>query len=739
MAQSSRISWLILLGVVVILFHRLLLGDALFWGLPSLQFIPWRLEALDLLRSGQLPLWNSFNGAGAPLFANYQTALLYPFSWLTIILPAAPAMSLTAVAHLVIAGIGMWHFTKKLGISSLGQGVSLLAYALSGYLVARVGTFPIVQAAAWLPWLLWASASLVERVTPSRTAWMALFSALILLAGHAQTAWYALLMTGAFSLVYLLATTPRRFLALIAIVGGIVLGAGVAAVQLAGTAELLGQSQRSGGVDYDFAMNLSYAPLRSLNLLTPNIFGTPADGTYITGGAFFEDAVYAGLIPLIAAITAIAGWFMRRDDARLGGYKLIPFWFLITLVGFVFALGVNTPIFPFFFDNVPTFDAFQGPVRWHLWTITGLSILAGIGVSMWARGLRSRRWTMRALVACGGAVMLALIVLMFTEINVRAIELLAKGVLYAGIAGIAACILTLNQPAKDDPAYGRWSFIVLLVIAADLGFAGWGLNPTVASSFYAPREVETNGRLFWQEAALEQVRFEEFLRFDNYHTAVVRQDEYRASLLPNMNLLDNAPVFNNFDPLLPGQHLDYLELLDASSTEGLMHGAGIGAVWTLDGENRLTSASPRAWVVESVCWHTTDAGIRDALTDADWLPYEQLHMLGDAGCPNPKSAVGTAQITSDTGNEVVISVNGATQNSWLVLADTDYPGWLAQVDGESVPIYRANLSFRAVQLDDGVSEVRFAYYPSWLLPGALVSVVSLVAMLLLFRLRAPER
>src|SRR5512140_3669432 len=88
--------------------HRLLLGETFFWGLPSLQFVPWRDYAFDLLRQGQLPLWNPFNGAGAPLFANYQTALLYPLNWPGFVLPLAWSMSVTAVLHLFLAGWGLW-------------------------------------------------------------------------------------------------------------------------------------------------------------------------------------------------------------------------------------------------------------------------------------------------------------------------------------------------------------------------------------------------------------------------------------------------------------------------------------------------------------------------------------------------------------------------------------------------------------------------------------------------------
>jgi uncharacterized membrane protein YfhO len=85
-------------------------------------------------------------------------------------------------------------------------------------------------------------------------------------------------------------------------------------------------------------------------------------------------------------------------------------------------------------------------------------------------------------------------------------------------------------------------------------------------------------------------------------------------------------------------------------------------------------------------------------------------------------------------NDVTISVN-MERDGWLVLADTDYPGWAAMVDGEPTPIYRANLMFRAVQVSAGEHTVQFDYRPAWLTPGTLVSIVSLLILLLLFRLK----
>ena len=120
--------------------------------------------------------------------------------------------------------------------------------------------------------------------------------------------------------------------------------------------------------------------------------------------------------------------------------------------------------------------------------------------------------------------------------------------------------------------------------------------------------------------------------------------------------------------------------------------------------------------------------------NVEWNPRTQIHILGDAGCPEASQTLEDVSITvTDAVNTVTISVN-APRMGWLYLADTDYPGWKATLDGESVPIYRANLMFRAVQVDAGLHEVVFSYEPAWAASALLITVVSLVVLLFLFRL-----
>jgi len=70
--------------------------------------------------------------------------------------------------------------------------------------------------------------------------------------------------------------------------------------------------------------------------------------------------------------------------------------------------------------------------------------------------------------------------------------------------------------------------------------------------------------------------------------------------------------------------------------------------------------------------------------------------------------------------EVVAKGNGV-----LVVADTDYPGWEATVDGSPAPILRANLAFRAVEIPGGVHRVEFRFRPASASHGLIASFLFL--------------
>ena len=242
-------------------------------------------------------------------------------------------------------------------------------------------------------------------------------------------------------------------------------------------------------------------------------------------------------------------------------------------------------------------------------------------------------------------------------------------------------------------------------------------------------------RAYWTAPAEKNVKFEQYFRFNDYTVAVDRWRDLRQTPLPNLNLIDRLPLLNNFEPLLIGHFADYLDLIEATAAKHRRRCC-----------KRRVSARPirrigNRWINRRRgrgCWERSAGtrmrtSLKAALVDPAWQPLGQLQMLGDGDCADPQPIAGDVAVAADEGNTLTLTVD-APRDSWLVVADTDYPGWVATVDGVETPIYRANLNFRAIQVDAGLHEVRFDYQPGWLLPGALVSVVSLLLALLLYRL-----
>lgn len=70
----------------------------------------------------------------------------------------------------------------------------------------------------------------------------------------------------------------------------------------------------------------------------------------------------------------------------------------------------------------------------------------------------------------------------------------------------------------------------------------------------------------------------------------------------------------------------------------------------------------------------------------------------------------------------------------LVLNDTFYPGWRAEVDAREEKIFRANMMFRGIFLGPGFHQVEFSYHPIGYLPGLVISLSTLAFILVFFTL-----
>jgi hypothetical protein len=726
---------IILCLATAVLFRQLLLGEVIFWGVPLLQFYPWHEMASSALRAGRLPLWNPLAGCGAPLLANYQTAVFYPPNWLYLIIPAEYAMGLVGMVHLIWAGLGMRAYLRRLGVDRLGQGVGAISFALSGYLVSRFGFLSITSTVPWLPWLMWAVDGVVEaggkRSLRRAFSLLAGVVAMMLLAGHAQTAFYSLILAGAYGLWRVLArpagSDSRMKGAVLAwMLAAVALGAAVAAVQLVPTFELMQASQRAGGVEREFALTYSFWPWRFLSLIAPDLFGSPARGDWWGYGMYWEDAIYVGLLTLLLAVRGVVRWLRERRTAP-PAVQAVPFFAVSLIPVVILALGKNTPLFPFLYDHVPTFNMFQAPTRWMVLAVFALCVLGAAGADRFVVSERGMFWSRLSLAGGAAVVPIALVVSRGVSEGVR--PSLPDALIRLGIQVALMALLFLTWERAEKLARGRpmWETAALVLLALDLISAHGGLNPTLPASYYHQPSglAETvaatapGTRTLYLPEDAYQAEFEALLDVSNFHAGGrTRWDELRASLLPNLGLIDGVPSANNFDPLRVGPQDALIEALRGVRLSEAIESARRMGVGVLLAPRDLPGMGQIGRAGEIRAYRVPDPWPRVALADC-------AESESGLGC-RPRSN-GVARIMTDMPERLAVHVE-AEQAGYLLLLDTYYPGWTVKLDGQAVPLLQANGAFRAVQVPAGEHEIIFAYQPVSLLVGAAISGVGLLAL-----------
>lgn len=737
--QAALSPWLIVaIGPIVLLGPRLLQGEVLFWGTPLLQFIPWRSYGFEAIGQGFLPLWNPLAGMGAPLLANYQSAFFYPLNVLLTFTDIAWGHGLLVLIHLLLAAWGMVALSRRLGLSKTASAIAGLSFSLSGYLVSRSGFFSINAAASWLPWILWALEGWRNSKgwAPADLLPAAAFLWLQWLAGHAQTAWYSLLLAIVW-LTWRTITQPesRSIRTWLRLAAPFSLAFLLAAPQLLPTLEYLAHSQRAGSVDPALALTYSFWPWRLLELIFPGIFGHPANGDYWGYANYWEDALYLGTLPLLLAIGGIISSARKRSDQ----WRLGRFLTAVAALSFLFSLGNNTPVFPWLMRNVPTFNLFQAPTRWNLLLTLSLSLLAALGYERWqpAQG-RALYWlrlaTAGAAAVSGGAWLADQLLPAVRESFLGAFTLSGFWLLLAGGLGL---LLRSNKRAW-------WKFTVVAVVLADLLLATAEVIPMTEPGLYAGKSalasrVQADQRTYIAADVEYDYTFNRAFRFDSFH-ALSNWSEVRDVGLPNSLMLDGLHSANNFDPLLPARYqrwMSWLNELNKPSLGKMLSLMDVGLASTEADANDVPIYRPMAgpqrlrWFSEAITITDPEA-VLAYLASPEFDPSQQvvLEAQPDNQAESDSHAdFGPLATLGPNRYGIEIEANGA---GWLLIANSNFPGWRATLDGASTKLFQADYLFQALLVPAGQHQIVLSYQPASIRIGfGLFALGALICLALL--------
>lgn len=366
----------VLLSLVLLFFWKVALTNLILSGVDSFTyFYPYREYAARRLLEGEIPLWNPHIFMGVPFLANPQAQVLYPPNWLFLGLPAPKAVAYSLVLHIFLTGAFTYLFTRaSLRLTPFSAMLSGVVLALGGFLGAQAEHINLVSSLAWLPLLFF----VYERAARGGRIYTLLAGLIIglqFLAGHSQGSFISIVVLALWA-IYLSWNSGAHYSSLNRIGRGarlwlitLLIGAGLAAVQLLPTLELASLSIRSGGLAYREAVSFSLDPRQMLLSLLPALGSSP----------FSEYIAYPGILALLLAGGAL--FFMPQRHY---------FFFLLILgLGVFLSLGLFNPFYFLLYNFFPGFSLFRVPARWLYLFSLGIAILAGLGAEAWLRGERS--------------------------------------------------------------------------------------------------------------------------------------------------------------------------------------------------------------------------------------------------------------------------------------------------------------------------------------------------------------
>ena len=266
-------------------------------------YLPWLRFTVESVKSGIFPLWNPHVFGGAPFAGNPQAGLFYPATWLALCVGAERTFSLSLALHVWLAAMGMHGWMRQIGATRAGAFFASAAYALSGFVSARIwgGHYGPLLETALLPLLLWTATLALRRHS---IAWAIVAAAplgLMILAGHTPT--LVLLLLGAGSFVVFEAIRAARSLtaqsgegaerakhappparSAHSVARSVLTASGLLAVTLAGGAALaaiqifpaltfVANSARVANISAEFASRFSLPPAQLLQMAIPDAFG----------------------------------------------------------------------------------------------------------------------------------------------------------------------------------------------------------------------------------------------------------------------------------------------------------------------------------------------------------------------------------------------------------------------------------------------------------------------------------
>lgn len=733
---------LLLCGFLFASFPGVVLGlDSLFYRDFGIFGAPLASYHRQAFWQGELPLWNPLNNCGLPFAAQWNAMVFYPFSLVYLLLPFPWSLNIFCLGHAAMAGVSMyclaqWWLGRR---NSFGAAVAGLAFAWNGFTLHALMWPNNIAAFAWMPLVILAVQKGAAKGGRSLFC-AALLGAVQMLTGAPEI----IAFTWGISFLFLFIKQPsetsqqsqaklfagfqfrvegyqalRRFPVVFALV------LCLCAIQLLPFLELVGLSQRSR----NFGDNSWSLPAWGLaNFLVPLFRSTPSRlNVYSQDEQQWTSSYYVGIGVIFFAVIAL--WKQRDGRARLLGCILLgSVWLAFGRDGWLYEL-VNRVI--------PVLGFIRFPVKFIVLALFALSLLAGQGAD-WVfdqeRESLKRTVTRIGLLLSASCVAILLIAFLYPFPQDSWATTWKSGLSRIGFLLTLATGLLLRARTKTH-ACPALACSLLLCMGLDVWTHAPSQNPVVPVASYKPAKQSAISTGSKQSRVMLAPAFKAFMSSASTESPLENWKGLRAGKYSDCNLLDGAWKTDGFFSL-------YLKE-EALLRDRLEHAPQFASLPMLDFMGVEMISAPDvlfAWQKRPHFLPLVTAGqlpvfarpeeTLEKITSSNFLPRKEVFLPTAARPAHGIDWSSSASIKQlQIGREKIEFETEADKPAWGVIAQAFHPAWRLRIDGQSVPLLKANFAFQGFQIPPGVHRATLVYTDGKLFWGAMISFAALVLCL----------
>lgn len=722
--KTSYRRLLLILSIVwlALNFTVLVWGKVLPWDALD-QFYPTVYFNAHSLRSGIAPWWNPYIYGGYAQIGDPQGMLFSPLlmGWMLLLAhPSAHWFAWGILLHVLLGGAAMLALLRRHGANALGALVGATVFMAGGVAASRLEHTPIVIAYAYVPLVLLALRHLIARPGIGRGCLLGL-AAGAMVTQLVQVTYLFVLVIVAYACVALARAWRSegagwRWRTVGGVLVALVVALALGLPQLVFSWASLSLSNRSD-------MALSLATDGSLDyraflfLLNPNAY----DGMRDFRAAPIDPVqsfLYIGVVPLLMLFALGRAWRSaahRRTIACFAG---------LSGLAVVYMLGIHTPVYGWLYSWLPGLTHFRRPSDAAYVLNFALAFLAAIGASY--IDLRSRREVTTLLVIA--TVWLALIAAL-CRLAPHGAPLLA--VIVGGLA-----LWRLRTPGTE----WRTALWIVALLAAD--YRSFNLNGTFNTSGNGAARYASHPAVDYLSGALASEDGSPAGRIATQHT---------TTIWDNMGVLPHIASTQGYNPLRYALYETWYGPRESSNapSPGSPYNASpsarlddlLGVRYLVIGdEDQSPTYLPPPSYRKVQSYPHLDIWQNDAAY-ARFLAPTDVHLLKVGELPDleaftatdfskalwltprdeddrAEAAMASSTCTGDVSVQTLQLAHTRQElrttsvaGGWVVAGELDHPGWGADIDGEPVPIHRANGMFRAVCVPAGTHRLRFTFHP----------------------------